>query len=136
MKSRSLLVVEVVAEMSREPFEYGVLDCCLFAARAVKAVTGHDYSGDWRYSTKEQASAILQAKSGLRAFVTGVTGVKPVDKGSTLDGDPLLLRLPPSLSPGELLAVRMGEFAVYKTMRGISKIPITSHHVECGWRID
>lgn len=43
-----------VSSIARKPFRPGRLDCCLFAAGAVEAMTGDDIAKDWRgYKTIE-----------------------------------------------------------------------------------
>lgn len=49
------------------PFAWGVHDCCLFAADAVQAITGHDPMADLRgrYSTEREALRTVQRLGGL-----------------------------------------------------------------------
>ena len=51
------------------PFEWGVRDCCLWAADAVQAITGHDPAADIRgtYSTLEQAWDVQRGLGGMEA---------------------------------------------------------------------
>jgi hypothetical protein len=55
------------------PFSWGLHDCALFAADAVKEITGVDVAEDLRgtYNSAEQALRILKAKGGLRGIVSG-----------------------------------------------------------------
>lgn len=55
------------AARAEQPFTWGRFDCCLFAADAVLAVTGHDPAADLRgtYSTEEQAARVLQRAGGV-----------------------------------------------------------------------
>lgn len=57
----------LVRQRRHMPLQWGVHDCCLWAADAVQAVTGVDIAADVRgtYSTAEQAQAVLQAHGGL-----------------------------------------------------------------------
>ena len=41
-------LVNYIAIKRHEPFEYGVNDCCLFAAGAVEAITGQDPMSEFR----------------------------------------------------------------------------------------
>jgi hypothetical protein len=52
------------------PFVWGVFDCCLMPADAIKAMTGIDIADDFRGKYKDQASAFALIKS-----VTGGTTV-------------------------------------------------------------
>ena len=46
-------VAELIRELQRTPFEWGVNDCCLFASDVAKAQTGIDMASNYRgkYST-------------------------------------------------------------------------------------
>lgn len=52
------------------PFVWGANDCCLFAANAVKSITGIDIADDFRDKYTDQASAFA-----LIEHVTGGTSV-------------------------------------------------------------
>ena len=45
------------------PFEWGVHDCCLFAANAIEAMHGVDIADDFRGKYSDQASAMALIKS-------------------------------------------------------------------------
>lgn len=49
------------------PFAWGRMDCCLFAADAIQACTGHDPAADLRgtYATAEQAAQVLHRAGGV-----------------------------------------------------------------------
>lgn len=52
------------------PFDWGVHDCCLWAADATAAITGHDHAAAWRgtYSTAAQAARLLHQLGGIHAL--------------------------------------------------------------------
>ena len=58
------------------PFEWGVHDCCLWAADAVEALTGVDYAAAWRgtYSSAAGAARLVAELGGIRAIATGALG--------------------------------------------------------------
>jgi len=58
------------------PFAWGVNDCALFAADAIRAITGVDHAAIFRglYDTREQAEAIVAQYGGLRPFVNYFLG--------------------------------------------------------------
>lgn len=58
----------VVAAAHRQPFVWGRHDCCLWAADAVRAVTGQDPAHDLRgrYDTANAALQALRGIGGLR----------------------------------------------------------------------
>lgn len=55
----------LVNDRAGQPFEWGVRDCCLWAADAVLAVTGHDPAAPLRgvYSSALQAGRVLRGTS-------------------------------------------------------------------------
>lgn len=64
-----------------QPFEWGVHDCCLFAADAVLAVTGHDPAADLRgtYSSELGAQRVLRRWGGVAGVAIARAGrVVPV----------------------------------------------------------
>lgn len=52
----------LVAERLAAPFEWGVRDCCLWAADVVLAVTGHDPAADLRGAYTDTAGALAAIK--------------------------------------------------------------------------
>jgi hypothetical protein len=77
----------------RERFSYGGLDCVLFAANAVQAMTGTDLLGELRgkWHTKSQAMRMIASLGGLRAAVAGVMG--PASEQVPKRGDLVLCEL-------------------------------------------
>lgn len=55
---------------AKQPFQWGVRDCCLFPADAIKAITGVDIASDFRGKYTDETSAFALIKS-----VTGGTTV-------------------------------------------------------------
>ena len=90
----------------RERFAYGGLDCVLFAANAVQAMTGTDLLGELRgtWHTKGQAMRMLATRGGLRAAVTSVMG--PASDRAHKRGDLVLCEL--GLGPTLCLAWGIG----------------------------
>ena len=70
-----------------QPFEWGVHDCCLWAASGVLALTGGDPAFAWRgsYSTARDALAHLASIGGLEG-AGAMTGV-PIDASLATIGD-------------------------------------------------
>jgi hypothetical protein len=60
------------------PFQWGENDCVMFAADAVRAITGVDYAAGWRgtYSTEEQAADLLKSGGGIDSIITDALGIK------------------------------------------------------------
>ena len=92
-------LVNYIAVKRHEPFEYGVNDCCMFAAGAVDAITGQDPMSEFRgqYDSLKTSVKVIkdigagtleatldakfseveigQAQRGDLAFVDGSVGV-------------------------------------------------------------
>jgi hypothetical protein len=88
-----------VASRMRTPFCWGQHDCCLFAADAVKAITGIDRAAPWRgtYFTELQAARVLKDLGGLAALASQAGDERPPlsaqlgDIGLVFDGSRELL---------------------------------------------
>lgn len=67
-----------LAERWAKPFEWGVLDCCLFAADCVEAVTGVDPAADFRgsYDSKAGAYRLVSRLGGFRAMAGARLGAE------------------------------------------------------------
>lgn len=76
------------AARAAQPFEWGVFDCCLFAADAVLAVTGHDPAADLRgtYSTEAGAARVLRRWGGVDGIAVARAG-RVVAAGLAQPGD-------------------------------------------------
>lgn len=63
-------LAQLVTQRMRHPLQWGVHDCCLWAADAVQAVTGTDLAAGLRgtYSTQAEAQARLLQLGGLAAL--------------------------------------------------------------------
>lgn len=63
-------LAQLVTQRMRSPLQWGVHDCCLWAADAVQAVTGTDLAAGLRgtYSTQAEAQARLLQLGGLAAL--------------------------------------------------------------------
>lgn len=60
------------------PFAWGSNDCLIFAADAVKEMTGTDPAAQWRgYTTKEEADVILAKEGSLTTLITIGLGIPP-----------------------------------------------------------
>ena len=57
-----LCLAQYIEECRHKPFEYGVHDCCMFAAGAVQAVTSQDPMAEFRGKYKSQATSVRALK--------------------------------------------------------------------------
>jgi hypothetical protein len=106
-----------MAEKRHEPFEYGVNDCCLFAAGAVLQITGEDPMSEFRGkydSLKGSLTVIKEIGAGtLEATLDGKfpeVGIGHAQRGDLafFDGS---------------VGVVMGGFAYFASDDGLEKIP-------------
>jgi len=110
-------LVNYIAVKRHEPFEYGVNDCCLFAAGAVEAITGQDPMPEFRGkydSLKTSLKVIKEIGAGtLEATLDGKFpegGIGQAQRGDLafFDGS---------------VGVVMGGFAYFASDDGLEKVP-------------
>lgn len=118
---------EYVELVKGERFAWGAFDCCLFAADAVRAMTGFDGAAPLRgrYASEDEAIALLLENGGLEAYVSGQLG-EPKPILSAQRGDVVLRR-----EAGEMdaLGVCLGVHAAFAAPSGISLIPLGECHL-------
>ena len=110
-------------------FEWGVHDCCLWAADAVLATTGVDLAVPWRgtFSTEGEATALLDALGGLRALgALGGPECKPALAGA---GDVGLIEH----GGRGWLAVHDGAAWICPTREGFVRWPTRA--ARCAWKV-
>lgn len=117
----------VLARIATNKFQYGVIDCCLFAARMVQASTGVDYSKKFKYSSQSEAEQIIDSYGSITAMLTDLLGDPSSDYG---DGDPVLLNLP---KIGETVGIFCDGKVFVKCKSGVMKI--TANNIIRGWAI-
>lgn len=63
-------VKKAFSKYEKEPFIWGINDCCLFSANIIKEITGIDYAKSYRnkYNTEEEAWSIVN--KDLKSFIT------------------------------------------------------------------
>lgn len=78
-------------EKHNRPFEWGVSDCCLFAANVVKEMTGIDYAESFRgYDSRNGVVKKLRPYSSLRNAISSV--LKEKDPRFAMRGDVVLIK--------------------------------------------
>jgi hypothetical protein len=112
------------------PFAWGVHDCCLWAADAVHAITGHDFAAAQRgtYATTAEAARVLQAAGGVRGVATRALGA-PMPAALAAVGDVVLLEQ----EGRELLAVCNGLEALAAGPTGL--VPVPMRQALAAWRV-
>lgn len=78
----------------QDVFGWGKLDCCLFAAEVVDAMTGSQFveALQARYADKRSAARFLKDEGGLEAAVNAYLG--PAAPGRPVRGDVVLFNTP------------------------------------------
>jgi len=106
-----------VAEKRHEPFEYGVNDCCLFAAGAVLQITGEDPMPEFRgkYDSLKGSLTVIK-EIGAGTLEATLDGKFPeVAIGHAQRGDLAFF--------DGSVGVVMGGFAYFASDDGLEKIP-------------
>ncbi|WP_114393511.1 DUF6950 family protein [Oleisolibacter albus] len=125
----------VVEAARHSTFAWGRVDCCLFAADAVVAVTGVDPAAPWRgtYADAGTATRLLARMGGLSAMAARVArhhGWPAVPPAFLGRGDVALVRLDDGR---HALAVCLGAALVLPAQRGLAALDRT--RALSGWRI-
>jgi len=125
----------VVEAARHSTFAWGRVDCCLFAADAVAAVTRVDPAAPWRgtYADAHTATRLLARLGGLEATAAGVArrhGWPAVPPAFLGRGDVAVVRLDDGRPA---LAVCLGAALVLPAARGLATLECD--RVLTGWRI-
>mgnify|MGYP006998205846 CR=1 FL=1 len=121
-------VIQALNSWEKRAFEYGVADCCRFAAHVLTEVTGHDYIACFDYHNEADAEALILEHGGLAGLVSHALGTNP--SAACVDGDPVMVRLP---IVGDAMGIMLGDFAVCLTKKGLTRIH--KHHIVEGWSV-
>lgn len=119
----------LVRARSATPLQWGVHDCCLFAADAVAAQTGVDHAKAWRgsYATAAQATTLLEALGGLEAV--GAMAGPEIHPRLARAGDVGLI----DGGDRELLGVCAGEVWLVPAATGLAAKPFEA--ARKAWRV-
>jgi hypothetical protein len=124
---------EYLAFRSGGRFQYGIQDCCLFAAGYVKAVTGVELMAGIQYSNRLEALREVRRLGGMEAAVrrvmarVGFPEIKPLYASR---GDVVIANIP---TPGVGIVGTDGWHAVFLMPKGVGKIPLSMCRL--AWRI-
>lgn len=111
------------------PFEWGVHDCCRFAAGAVEAMTGRNRMDHFAYSTELGAARLIQRAGGLEVLLRETLGEPLPSLGQAQRGDVVLA----DLESGPTVGVFLGRVAAFAADIGITWRSATVCHL--AWRI-
>lgn len=122
-----------VAAARNQPFEWGVNDCALLAAKLVQSITGTDLAEQWRgYSGERGAVRVVREAGGLAAIATQALG-EPVNPRLAQRGDVVLLERDLPSPWTEALGVCVGTHAVFASRSGLAFAPMPSWSM--AWRV-
>lgn len=112
----------LVAARMHTPFRWGDMDCALWAADCVLAVTGEDPAADLRgtYSTAREAIDVLQRFGGLEAIAAARIGEQINPKLAQV-GDIAMCRV----EGRDCLAVAMGSHLLGPGESGLVAVPMS-----------
>jgi hypothetical protein len=111
-----------IDELEKEPFEWGKIDCCMFAARIVDAMCDTSYAADLakEYDDEKSALAYIKSFGSIKEAVSSWLG-EPSDKTIyTQRGDVVLFE-----NDGrETLGICVGSTIVSTGEFGIVHVPV------------
>jgi len=111
---------EILEKYRALPFEWGTMDCCIFAANVVRDLTGVDVAEDLRgtYNTKFGAAKVILPYGDLQGLLVERFGV-PRPAVLARRGDFVLGPV-----PEPALGVCTGNRAVFKSDGGLVALPL------------
>ena len=122
-------LIRLIESRTDAPFAWGRIDCCLWAADAVRAMTGVDHAHDLRatYTTARGARSALRLIGGLDG--AGARAGPPIGPLFAATGDIGIVH------DGEhdVLAVCIGECWMVTTKTGLGTLPFNA--ARCAWRV-
>lgn len=128
-------LAEFIEARKRDPFVWGVSDCCLFSADAVKEIAGFDFAAWFRgkYDTEKRAHELLKefAGAGLRKTIVKLArkhSMKRIDKRLAQNSDLALI----DTQNGDALAIVWNGKAVSQGENELLFLPISA--IKIVWR--
>jgi len=128
--NRHLAVRTTMLEFANSPFEWGEMDCCLFAAKIAHKITGVDYSVLFDHTTEAEAQVFIEKYGSLEKLITHTLGRDPVDVEQLKAGDPVLVSLP---IIGDVIGVFVGHQVLCKSPNGTLSVNV--NRIKMGWRL-
>jgi hypothetical protein len=117
-------------ERRARAFAWGQHDCCLWAADAVRSLTGQDFAADLRgtYATAAEASRVLKKLGGVRGIATAALGASVAPAFAAV-GDIVLMQQ----DGRELLAACNGLEALCAGDAGLA--PASMQQALAAWKV-
>lgn len=126
------MLTAYLKERADRPFEWGVNDCCIFAADWVRLVTGRDHAADLRgvYRTASGAKLVMRAHGGPSRIATEALGIPLPTVATAQRGDVVLFES----GNGPALGICAGEkFAAVRPVGGVGYFSM--RHAVTAWRV-
>ena len=120
MKPNILVFRQRLAKTARQEFEWGIRDCCLWAADLVEAAHGIDYAASFRgtYSSQREAMRIIRKHGGMESMITKLTGIEPVGPMFANVCDPVMA----TVNGIPAIGIKLPAYAVFKSKFGTTEI--------------
>ncbi len=123
----------VVNEYMLKPFEWGVSDCCMFAADCVAAMTGIDYAKGIRntYTNIEEARQRINEVYSVTGVddIPNAVGLQEIGCTKAMRGDIVAYET----KYGPALGVCYGRYALFKSDIGLQSVAM--NRVQKSWRV-
>ena len=123
MTPRQEIVHTYIGETAFTPFSWGVMDCAHWAAGMVAALSGRDFTKEYKYSTQVACQQILLDQGGVEGIANKHLGPSRINWDECRDGDIVLAELPAGPTLG--IATPANGCAHFKTPNYVIKMPIT-----------
>ena len=131
MDQRQQAVRETMLDIANEPFEFGRVDCCLFAASVARRITGTDYGAAFDHTDEAGAQRYIDDAGGLEQLITKTLGCEPTEALESLrDGDPVLV----DVVGEQMIGVLAAGVAIIKTSAGTLRV--YPKRILKGWKLD
>lgn len=102
------------------PFAWGSADCCTFAARVVREITGREFRERFHYRDQFGARKILSRYGGVEGIATRFLGA-PKEAGLAQRGDVVLVQ-----SPKSMLGICAGHMIAAQGRNGVEWLPLSA----------
>jgi hypothetical protein len=115
------------------PFQWGINDCCLFAADWVYMLTGVDPAAKWRgeYSNALEAARLAADYGGVIGLVTAAGNWTAQEPTAARRGDLVLI---PAPTFGSAVGVCAGSYLLIPGESGL--LTVSMEQATNSWRID
>ena len=120
--------MKFIKSRKKTPFWWGVHDCVLFAVGCANAMIGGDLAEKYRYSSEEEAAAIIKGAGGFRELVSFNMGPEIPPKMAQRGDWVMILQ-----DDHEALAVCIGIMAIAAGKDGLVTRPMSE--AITAWRV-